>query len=147
MSTTLESMKAMVRDHDICVLATASEGEPHCSLMAYVPDESCREIYMATHRNTKKYRNLRENPAVSLLIDTRESRSDRDRTEAEALTVAGVFEEIEDTARLTHIRAELLVRHPHLDNFMSHPDAVIMCIRVSSFLLLEGLMDAHFETL
>ena len=77
---TLERMKAMVRDHDICVLATVAEGEPHCSLMAYVPDESCREIYMVTHRKTKKYRNLRANPAISLLIDTRESRSGRDRT-------------------------------------------------------------------
>ena len=138
-------MKAMVRDHDICVLATASEGEPHCSLMAYLPDESCREIYMVTHRNTKKYRNLRENPTISLLIDTRESRPDRNRAEAQALTVAGVFEEMKDSARLAHIQAELLVCHPHLETFMNDPDAVVMCIRVSSFLLLDGLMDAHFE--
>lgn len=31
--------------------------------------------------------------------------------------------------------------------FMNDPDAVILCIRVSSFLLLEGLMEAHFEAL
>jgi nitroimidazol reductase NimA-like FMN-containing flavoprotein (pyridoxamine 5'-phosphate oxidase superfamily) len=147
MPTTLEKMKAMVSDQDICVLATTSEGKPHCSLMAYVPDESCREIYMVTHRNTRKYRNLCENPALSLLIDTRESRADRNRTEAKALTVSGIFEELEERERLRRIRTELLGRHPHLDNFMSHHDAVILCIRVSSFLLLDGLMDAHFETL
>jgi nitroimidazol reductase NimA-like FMN-containing flavoprotein (pyridoxamine 5'-phosphate oxidase superfamily) len=147
MPTMLEKMKAMVRDNDICVLATTSEGKPHCSLMAYVPDEGCREIYMVSHRDTRKFRNLLENPAISLLIDTRESRSDRNRTEAKALTVSGVFEEIEDPERLRHVRTELLGRHPHLDNFMSHPDAVILCIRVSSFLLLDGLVDAHFEAL
>jgi len=143
----LEKMEAMVRDHDVCVLATASEGKPHCSLMAYLPDESCREIYMVTHRSTKKYRNLIQNPTISLLIDTRASRSDGSRTEAEALTVAGLFEEIEDRERLRRVRAEFLKRHPSMDHFMSHPDAVMMCIKISSFLLLEGLMEAHFETL
>jgi len=139
MPTTLEKMKAMERDQDIGVLATTSEGKPHCSLMAYVPDVSCREIYMVTHRSTKKFRTLLGNSAISLLIDTRESRSDRNRTEAKALTVSGVSEEIEDREKLRCIRAELLRRHPHLDNFMSDPDAVVLCIRVSSFLLLEGL--------
>ena len=143
----LEKMEAMVRDHDVCVLATASEGEPHCSLMAYLPDESCREIYMVTHRSTKKYSNLIQNPAISLLIDTRASRSDGSQSEAEALTVAGVFEEIEDQERLRRVRAEFLKRHPGMDSFVTHPDAVMMCIKISSFLLLEGLMEAHFETL
>ena len=68
MSATLEKMKAMVRDHDTCVLATAAEGEPHCSLMAYLPDQSCRKVYMVTHRGTKKYRNLCRNPTISRFL-------------------------------------------------------------------------------
>ena len=70
----LERMKAVVREKDICVLATVSGDKPHCSLMAYAADDDCREIYMVTHRKTNKYKNLKENPAVSLLIDTREER-------------------------------------------------------------------------
>ena len=68
----LKEMKALVKDKNICVLATAAGGKPHCSLMAYVTDENCEEIYMVTLRSTRKYRNLTENPAVSLLIDNRE---------------------------------------------------------------------------
>jgi nitroimidazol reductase NimA-like FMN-containing flavoprotein (pyridoxamine 5'-phosphate oxidase superfamily) len=101
---------------------------------------------MVTRRGTRKYRNLCQNPAISLLIDTRASRSDRSRTEA-ALTVAGVFEEIEDRERLRRIRARFLAHHPGMDDFMRHPEAVMICIKTSSFLLLEGLVEAHFETL
>jgi general stress protein 26 len=68
----LEKMRAIVRGNDLCVLATVSEGRPHCSLMSYISDEEGREIYMISHKQTKKYLNLMENPAISLLIDTRE---------------------------------------------------------------------------
>ena len=67
----LETMKAMVQERGTCVLATASEGKPHCSLMTYVANDNCQEIYMVTQKNTKKYKNLMDNPHVSLLIDNR----------------------------------------------------------------------------
>lgn len=56
----LERMKQLVREKDICVLATVSGSKPHCSLMAYVTDEDCREIYMVSRRQTGKYRNLKK---------------------------------------------------------------------------------------
>ena len=40
----LERMKALAKEKDICVLATASGSNPYCSLMAYVTDDACREI-------------------------------------------------------------------------------------------------------
>jgi len=43
---------------------------PHCYLMSYAAAEDGREIYMITHKNTKKYKNLEGNPGVSLLIDS-----------------------------------------------------------------------------
>ena len=43
----IERMKELVRRKDICVLATVAENKPHCSLMAYVTDDECKEIYMA----------------------------------------------------------------------------------------------------
>ena len=85
----LEEMKALVRQNDICVLATASQNQPHCSLMAYTTDDECREIYMVTKKLTRKYRNLMENPSVSLLIDTRSEDPGSDRLKAKALTVEG----------------------------------------------------------
>jgi len=143
--TMLERMKALVREKDICVLATVEGSKPHCSLMAYTTDDDCLEFYMVTHRNTAKYRNLLDNPSVSLLIDTREDHRGADRAQGRALTVSGTFEAIADMEKRKAVRARLLARHPHLEAFMGDPDAEPICIKATSFLLLDGLTDAHFE--
>jgi nitroimidazol reductase NimA-like FMN-containing flavoprotein (pyridoxamine 5'-phosphate oxidase superfamily) len=141
----IELMKKLAKEKDICVLATVSGEKPHCSLMAYTTDDDCSEIYMATHRGTKKFKNLLENPSVSLLIDTREEHKGSHRPEAKAMTVSGAFERLQDSQKKAQVRASLLGRHPHLKEFLDHPDAEVICIKIRSFLLLDGLTDAHFE--
>lgn len=143
----IEKMKALVKRKDICVLATVSENNPHCSLMAYVTDNDCRGIYMVTNRQSTKFRNLSANPSVSLLIDTREEHTGMQRPDAQALTVSGVYQEIQDENKKTRIRSKLLEKHPHIKNLMDMPDAEIFCVKVTSFLLLDGVSEAHFETL
>ena len=140
----LEDMKALAREKNLCVLATDAGGKPYCSLMAYVTDESCKEIYMVTHRRTQKYKNLMENPAVSLLIDSREKTP---RNRIQALTVEGSFYRIKDVDKRTRIKKMMINTHPHLSEFVEHEDAEILCVRVSSFLLLNGLSNAHFQEL
>lgn len=140
-------MKAIVRKKDTCVLATASDNKPHCSLMAYVSDDECRTIYMVTHKQTRKYRNLLENPYVSLLIDTRDEDTGQRRLAASALTASGVYEKIEDQQRKDSIRERLLEKHPHLKEFASDPDAEVLSVKVTFFLLLQGITNSHFETL
>ena len=141
----IEKMKDLVKRKDICVLATVSENSPHCSLMAYVTDNECNEIYMVTNRQTTKFRNLSANPSVSLLVDTREEHTGMQRPEAEALTVSGVYQAIRDETKKKRIRQKLLAKHPRIKDLMDMPDAEIFCIKVTSFLLLEGVSDAHFE--
>jgi nitroimidazol reductase NimA-like FMN-containing flavoprotein (pyridoxamine 5'-phosphate oxidase superfamily) len=69
----LEEMKALAKEKNSCVLATIVDSKPYCSLMAYATNRSCTKIYMVTHRQTQKFQNLVANPAVSLLIDTRDT--------------------------------------------------------------------------
>ena len=138
-------MKLLVGAHDTCVLATVSEGRPHCSLMVYAADDGCGEIYMVTPRTTRKYRNLVNNPHVSLLIDTREEHPGERRPEAKALTITGEFRPIHDKEKRRSAGARLTAAHPYLKDFMKHGDAEIFSVKVVSFLLLEGLSDAHFE--
>ena len=140
----LAEMKQLVREKNICVLATIAGSKPYCSLMAYAANEDCTEIYMATHRSTKKFRNLAANPAVSLMIDTRE---DAPRSQARALTVEGTCGRIEDDPKKKLAQARLLSIHPHLEDFLSHIDNEILCVAVRSFLLLKGLTEAHHATL
>ena len=141
----LEKMKQLVKDGDICVLATVSRGKPHCSLMAYVCNDEGSEIYMVTHRETSKYKNLLKNPSVSLLIDTREDHPGPQRPEAKAMTVDGFFEKIEDEDKRREVKAKLLKRHPHLKVFLNDQGAETFCIKIKSYLLLDGLTEAHFE--
>lgn len=143
----LDKMKALVGEKDMCVLATVSNNRPHCSLMAYVANEACTEIYMVTFKDTKKFRNLRENPWVSLLIDTREEDRGSRRSQAKAITVTGVFEQIGDDNLRHQIREALMSRHAQLEGFADHPDAEVFSIQIHSFLLLDGLTNSYFETL
>jgi nitroimidazol reductase NimA-like FMN-containing flavoprotein (pyridoxamine 5'-phosphate oxidase superfamily) len=138
----LKEMKALAKEKNICVLATVTGDKPYCSLMAYVTDENCEEIYMVTLRNTQKYKNLTENPAVSLLIDTREKSY---RSGAKALTVEGVYAEIESEEKRKKVQAKLLDVHPHRLGLIDHPESEILCVKIRSFLLLNGLQEAHFK--
>ncbi|MGD8258181.1 MAG: pyridoxamine 5'-phosphate oxidase family protein [Desulfobacterales bacterium] len=138
----LKKMKALAREKNICVLATITGSKPYCSLMAYVTNEECTEIYMVTQRQTKKYQNLIANPAVSLLIDTRDTSP---RSAARAMTVEGIFQKIKDPAKEKKVRRELLSAHPHLNEFMRLPEAEVIQIKIKSFLLLDGLTQASFE--
>lgn len=140
----ITEMKALAKANNTCVLATVAGGKPHCSLMAYITDENCEEIYMVTLRNTQKYRNLTKNPAVSLLIDTRQ---EYPRTNVKALTVDGLYAAIESKEKRKKIQAKLLSVHPHLTDFINHSEAEILRIEISSFLLLKGIADAYFESI
>ena len=140
----IEEMKMFAQSKNICVLATVSEGKPHCSLMAYATNRNCEKIYMATSRNTRKFANILANPHVSILIDSREIKP---RSQAKALTVEGtcsIIAEKETKAKAEKILSEKL---PHLHEILDKPDAEILSVRVESFLLLEGLTREHFEKL
>ncbi len=143
----LEKMKDIVKGNDLCVLATVSEGKPHCSLMSYISDEKGQEVYLISHKQTKKYANLMENPTVSLLIDTREEEKGGKRIYIKALTVSGEFQTIKDPTKRDFIRSKFLKRHPHLKDFLNDPGAEIFSVRVKSFQLLDGVKDAFFETI
>ncbi|UCH19797.1 MAG: pyridoxamine 5'-phosphate oxidase family protein [Deltaproteobacteria bacterium] len=138
----IDQMKAFARENNICVLATVSEGKPYCSLMAYVTDDQCKEIYMVTHRQTQKFKNLKKNPSVSLLIDTRETKP---LSQAQALTIEGVLQKLNNENQKRQILAKLVECHPHLAEFIDHPDAEPLCIKINSFLLLNGLTQSYFE--
>lgn len=136
----LEKMKALVREKDFCVLATVAGERPHCSLMSYVTDDDCRELYMLTHRESKKYKNLTGNGAVSLLIDSRGENSG----EIRALTVSGDYRKIQSESQRKMSLERLLARHPELKLFADDPDTEVFAVTIRSFQLLEGISDSSF---
>lgn len=139
----IQRMKELILQKDTCVLATVSEGKPHCSLMSYIVDPECRELYMVTPRHTKKYQNLLANPWVSLLIDTREDTLHSELKQKKALTISGLFQRLE-AGRMKALRAKFIEKHPQLQDLVQDPAAEIFSVRFRSFQLLEGFQDAYF---
>ena len=139
-----EKIKAFIRKQDTCVLATAAENQPYCSLMTYATNDSCNEIYLMTLNKGRKYQNLCENPAVSLLIDTRQGSSNFDPAEAMALTISGRFERVSRDPEREHIRNILSLKHPGLTAFFENPQGEPVKIIIDSYLLLEGPTKSHY---
>ena len=139
-----EKIKTLIRGQGTCVLATASENRPHCSLMAYATNSSCDEIYLMTPNDSRKYQNMCENPIVSLLIDTRQDTLKSNPTETIALTVSGRFDRIVKDTERERIRRELSLKHPGLKGFFENPEREPFRIVIESYLLLEGPTKAHY---
>jgi nitroimidazol reductase NimA-like FMN-containing flavoprotein (pyridoxamine 5'-phosphate oxidase superfamily) len=139
----LEKMRALLRENSMCVLATCLDNRTHCSLMTYVTDQEGTTLHTVTLKTSRKYRNMVQNPHVSLLVDSRvDDRSERGRIKA--LTVFGVSSFVRDEKNRDLILTRIRQEHPHLSELLSHPDAEVIAIHAESFLLLEGPTQAHF---
>ena len=137
-------IRALIREQATCVLATASENRPHCSLMAYATNSSCDEIYLMTPNDSRKYQNMCKNPAVSLLIDTRQDALESDHTETMALTLSGRFDRVIEETERERIPKELSRKHPGLKDFFENPGGEPVKIIIESYLLLEGPTKAYY---
>ena len=140
-----KDIQDLIQLNRICVLATVSGGEPHCSLMSYATDDDCRKIYMATSRQTKKYRNLQANPHISLLVDSRQDVTAGPVVPVRALTIAGTFQKDVDEKKAADIRERLFRKNADLRKIFDDPDTAIIVVRICTVQLLDGLTDAYFE--
>jgi nitroimidazol reductase NimA-like FMN-containing flavoprotein (pyridoxamine 5'-phosphate oxidase superfamily) len=138
----LEKIKTIVRENDICVLATAGVNGPHTSLMAYACSTDCTEIYLVTPVKTLKYRNLTGNARVSLLVDTREKEQ---RANIEALTITGQAHTIRDAGKKDVVRKLIQLRHFHLQGLLDQPEIAFICVRIESFQLQSGVHKAYYK--
>ena len=138
-------MQAVLRQEDLCVLATASPKGPHCSLMAYICNQDCTKLYMVTLKETRKFSNLQDNAIVSVLIDNR--LASQDRRVMQALTLRGRFEMLSDPSALTDISRRFLARHPHLTSLAASGNACFFAIAIESLQLLTGATEATYQSL
>lgn len=138
----LEKIKTIVRENDICVLATAGANNPHTSLMAYACSTECNEIYMVTPVKTLKYRNVTGNARVSLLVDTREKEP---RAGIEALTITGQAHTILDADKQDAVRKQIQLRHAHLQGLLDQPEIAFICVRIEAFQLQSGVHETYYK--
>jgi nitroimidazol reductase NimA-like FMN-containing flavoprotein (pyridoxamine 5'-phosphate oxidase superfamily) len=144
MTSASDVMKDLLKEGNMCVLCTCAGGKPHCSLMAYITDDTGTMVFMVTLRQTQKYRNFLQNPQASLLVDTRNEQLAAGRGGIRALTVSGTFQAIEDEAERRRILGKMAGSHPHLRELLGLEDAEPFAIKVNAFLLLDGVLEAQY---
>jgi nitroimidazol reductase NimA-like FMN-containing flavoprotein (pyridoxamine 5'-phosphate oxidase superfamily) len=145
----LHTIKAYIEDifslSRFAVLATESNGQPHASLIAVTPMEEYRKLVFATYRNTQKYRNIKRNDKVALLIESR-NYSNQDQQDSYVLTAFGQVEEIRTEEQKAVFKAHL-EWHPDLLSFLQSEDCTLVRIKVDKYQVVRGIEDVEWWTI
>jgi len=112
-------------DLRFAVLATSEEGRPYASLIAFTFTPDHETVIFATPRGTRKYRNIRGQPRVSILVDNR-SQTPEDLSRAEAVTLTGTAKPVRGGARRKEYSGIFTAKHPQLVDFINEPDTALM---------------------
>ena len=72
-----KKIKSISDEARFAVLATDSNGSPYTNLVGFLMSRDLKNLYFFTSKNTRKYRNIMNNPDVCLLVDTRDRFTDR----------------------------------------------------------------------
>ena len=127
-----ELLKEVISTQYIAVLNTIGEGLPYSNLVSFAVNDDLKSLVFVTDRNTRKYRNIKENNIISLLIDNRTNQPS-DISKAIAITVIGnAREEVEQRNRL---KAFFLTRHPQLRQFVDNPNTALILVTVREYII------------
>lgn len=126
------TLRNIIFNQFFSVLATTDANNLYCSLISFSISDDLKTIVFATSRNTQKYRNILQNPSVSMLIDNRTNQPS-DVSESRAITVVGSAFEISDGKE--KYADQLLLRHPGLRYFIEQADTAIITVGVSHYFL------------
>jgi hypothetical protein len=100
--------------------------------------ENLEELYFATARTTRKFRNLSQDNRVSMLIDNR-SNEISDFHHAMAVTVLGTAAELNGIQK-EQVKKIYLSKHPYLTDFVSSGSCGLVLIQVEKYVLVRFIM-------
>ncbi|WP_373484747.1 pyridoxamine 5'-phosphate oxidase family protein [Acetobacterium malicum] len=137
----LAKLETILRENSLCVLCTEAAGSPYCSLMTYLLSDDLRVLYLISTRKSRKFKNLLANPRVSVLVDSRQHRGPTATENIVSVTFSGLFQPLADS-ETQRVKTAFAREHPELTEILNHPDSVIFAIKLMSYLLLDGPVDA-----
>jgi heme iron utilization protein len=132
-------LSALFRAQRLAVVATATEGAPYTSLVAFYSTPDLRSIVFATLRSTSKYRNLSKEPRVSVLVD------DRDNTPGDiagAVTASAMGRAGEVRRGRARMSRLFLKKHPYLAGFLRSRDCALICVRPERYIFVDRFQEA-----
>jgi len=134
-----DDITKILNAQQLSVLSTYGSEYPYSTLVGFTSTDDLKYIIFATIRNTRKYNNIKEQPNVSMLVDTR-SKYIRDFSKAQAVSILGRAEEAEDSEREKF--ADLhLQKHPYLKSFVQNPNCAIIKIEVHKYIMASKFQE------
>jgi nitroimidazol reductase NimA-like FMN-containing flavoprotein (pyridoxamine 5'-phosphate oxidase superfamily) len=137
-----DTIRRVLEQNRLAVLATQRNGQPHASLIAFTPLEGLRFLAFATYRDTLKYESIREDRRVAVLIEDREVDA-RHLDRRLVLTAVGEAIATPEEERQAHIVTHL-ARHPGLERFLNSPDCEFVRVAVRAYQVVSGVDDARW---
>jgi uncharacterized pyridoxamine 5'-phosphate oxidase family protein len=132
MTRPAQLLREVIGTQYFAVLNSLGDGLPYSNLVSFAMSEDLRSLVFVTDRNTRKYRNIKENQNISLLIDNRTNQPS-DVSQAIAVTVIGTARE--ETENRSSLQTVFLTRHPHLQQFVDNPDNAMILVTVSEYII------------
>jgi nitroimidazol reductase NimA-like FMN-containing flavoprotein (pyridoxamine 5'-phosphate oxidase superfamily) len=129
----------LVASQLLAVLATQQAGQPYASLLAFAAGNDLADIFLATDRATRKFKNIQKDNRVALLIDNRSNQA-ADFQNAAAVTIIGKAEALEGRER-DEGREIYLARHPSLEKFVIAPNTVLLKVAVSRYVVVTRFQE------
>jgi nitroimidazol reductase NimA-like FMN-containing flavoprotein (pyridoxamine 5'-phosphate oxidase superfamily) len=127
------------------VLATALQGKPYTSIVAFALTKDMKGVLFATPKNTRKYRNIIKNNHVALLVDNRNN-TDKAYMGAESVSILGTAKPVRRGKRWLELSRVFIRKHTALREFVKSPSTGLIlveakrCIHVSQFQMISEWM-------
>ena len=139
-------LKDLFSSQPLAVLATQSNGQPYGNLVAFVATEDLRSLLFATARGTRKFANIKADPRVAMVMDSRTNQK-VDFQKAVAVTATGVVEEVGDIERDPLLKL-YLSKHPHLKKFVTSPTCALLRVEVDTYYVVrrfQKVVNLHMK--
>jgi hypothetical protein len=125
-------VRGIICDQFFAVLNTVRIGRPFSNLVSFAATPDLKRLVFAVKRNADIHKSIEQNEYVSLLIDNR-TNTPGDILHATAVTILGTARESTGTAN--DLGRVLVERIPDLASFVFKPDAVLIEVKVSEYIL------------
>ncbi|AFV22886.1 pyridoxamine 5'-phosphate oxidase-related FMN-binding protein [Methanolobus psychrophilus R15] len=127
----VESLKSLLKEQKLAVLASIHEDVPYTNLVGFVATDDLKYIFFVTPVATRKYCYLITSQKASMMIDNR-SNNESDFKDAMAVNATGKVMEAEKTDELKDLYLE---KHPYLHDFLLSPSSALMRMEVKSYIV------------
>lgn len=134
----LEDLRLLIKKEKHGVLATSGDKGPYTSLIALAFSDDLKTLIFATPRDSQKYRNIKAQSNISILIDNRKN-SSSDYMNAEAITIVGkAVPARRGSVKYDELSGILSGKHPQLRSFIRASSTALIKVDITSFVHVTG---------